>query len=126
MQQVPLTLNLLTYNPAGTNAGKTLWVERSSGVGAGFSNLSEKFYPVNTKSGVQRIEHNLLVPVVATSDSACSCDGAMLYASYFNANIGIGPGASVAHRLDLYNRIKDYVATDTFKKAITDLDPAYG
>lgn len=125
MQQTAITLNLLTYQPAGTDAGKSKWVERSSGVGTGFSVLTEKFYPVS-KSGVQRIEHNLNVPVVATVDSACSCVGSVLYSSYANVNIGIGPGASAAHRLDLYNRIKDYVASDAFKLAITDLDPAYG
>lgn len=125
MQQTALTLNTLIYNPAGSSAGKASWVERSAGVGAGFSVLTEKFYPVS-KAGVQRIEHNLNVPVVATVDSTCSCVGTLLLASFINTNIGIGPGASAAQRLDLYNRYKDYVATDAFKKSITDLDPSYG
>lgn len=125
-QQAVVTLNSVTYNPAGTNSGLSSWMDRSGGVSASFSPLTEKFVSNSGPSNLTKVTFRLEVPVVAESDTQCSCAGSLLRTSTCQISFWIPAGSTLAERTDLYLRVKDLISASVVSDAVEDLNPAYG
>lgn len=123
-----LTLNTKVYSPSSYINGIAQWTERSSEYSAGFSSLTEKVWQATNggQAGAYHSQSKLKLPVVATVDSTCSCAGTLLGESWIDTHVSVTPSMDAAARLDLYNRYVAFVATDAFKKSITDLEPVIG
>jgi hypothetical protein len=123
-QQANVTLNTVVYSPAGTNNGVSTWTNRSSGFGSGFSNLSEEV--VQPKTGaVVREKFTLLLPIVADGTGPESA-GTLLRTSTVQLSVWIPVNSTSAERLDLYNRLVDFVASDPIELGVKNLEPSYG
>ena len=119
----PITLNTKVYAPSDMNSGAARWMERGGGVATSFSPLTLRV--VSPAAGVKnyRVKSNLLVPVVATDDSTCGCEGTFLRQIAGEITVTISQMSTAAEREDFYLRLVDYVASDAFKNAIEDLEP---
>lgn len=124
-QQVALTLNTLVYAPDGQNNGIVRWMNRDGGTVGSFTLLWQKFVTSVGKDKRVRVTWHANIPIVAAADSACSCTGEVLRTSGFEIQMFADNTSSAAERLDAYNRLKDLVATDSFKLSFTELNPAY-
>ena len=65
------------------------------------------------------------IPIVAATDSTCTCAGELLRSSGYEIQMFADNTTTQAERLDDYNRLKDLVASDAFKASFVDLNPAY-
>lgn len=124
-EQANVTLNSVVYSPAGANGSSAKWVNRSAGVGAGFSTLLEKYQDPTSKGTVTRIEFDLDLPVVATSDDACACIGDLLRKSTVHISVWVPQNSTSAERADLLARIQSLVSAAPFTNAVGSLDPTY-
>lgn len=124
-QQANITLNTVVYAPAGSSAGIAKWVNRSAGVKNGFSILTESVKDPVTGTQV-KIDFDLQVPVVATESDTCSCAGSQLRTASAHISVWEAVTCTQAERDDIYLRIVDLVASDAFKAAIKNQEPAYG
>jgi hypothetical protein len=123
-QQANVTLNSVVYAPGGTNNGVSTWTNRSAGYGSGFTNLTEEV--VQPKTGaVVREKFTLTLPIVADGTGPESA-GALLRTSTVQISVWIPVNSTSAERLDLYNRLVDYVASDPIKLGVKNLEPSYG
>lgn len=125
-QQAALTLNTVSYSPAGTSNGISSWVSRVGGVLNSFSNVTQRFITGSGARKMTKVTHRIEVPVVATADSTCSCAGALLRTSSCQIEFWLDPESTLAERTDLYLRVKDLVAATMFVASVENLDPAYG
>lgn len=124
-QQANVTLNSVVYPPAGTFSGVSSWINRSGGYGTSFSTLKEQVVsPV--KGDVVRIKFDLDLPVVATTDTDCSCAGTQLRKSTVQLSVWIPSSSTAAERLDLYTRLVDLMASTPVQNAVKNLEPSYG
>lgn len=122
-QQASVTLNTVVYSPAGLFAGVAKWINRSGGILAGFSTLTQKFKDPTT--GTQtKIDFNISIPVLATADSACGCAGELIRTNSAVVSFWVASTSTLAERTDLYLRVKDLVATALVSGAVENLDPA--
>lgn len=124
-QQANITLNTVVYTPAGTTNGISSWVNRTAGVGNGFSTVTEKFTDAS-KGTVERVLFTLDVPIVSATDTACVCAGDTLRTSTVQISVWIPAASTSAERLDLFNRIRDLAASAPFIAAVQNLDPSWG
>lgn len=125
-QQANITLNTVVYAPAGTQNGVSSWYNRSGGSGASFSKVTEKVTNPTGTSNVVRELFTLDVPVVAATDTACVCAGGLLRNSTVQISVWIPQDSTTAERLDLFNRIRDLVASAPFIAGVQNLDPSWG
>lgn len=122
-QQASVTLNTVVYNPSGLRNGVAKWINRASGIVAGFSWFTQSYKDPTT--GTQtKIDFELSIPVLVDADSACGCVGDLLRTSSVRCSVWVASTSTLAERTDLYLRFKDLVANDVFKNAIENLDPA--
>lgn len=122
-QQANVTLNTVVYSPAGILSGIAKWVNRTGGILAGFSTLTQRYKDPTT--GTQtKIDFNLSIPVLATTDSACSCIGDVLRTNSAVISFWVAGSSTLAERTDLYLRVKDLVANALVVSAVENLDPA--
>lgn len=123
MNQANLVLNTKTYTPDGVSNGVAQWSNRSDGIAAGFSVVKQTLK--NPVTGTQiKIDHTLVVPVVASVDTACVCAGEKLRESTVTISVWVPASSTTAERTDVYLRLKDLVADTQFIKVIEDLEPA--
>jgi hypothetical protein len=120
-----ITLNTKVYAFGGSNSDTATWVDRSAGVGGGFSVVTEKFDSTPQKGAVQRMLFNLSLPVVSATDTACACAGDVLRTSSVQISIWVPQNSTLAERTDFYLRIKDLVASTPFINGVENLDPTY-
>ncbi len=114
-----IVLNSKTYNPDGFDAqGVSNYSERSAGVPAGFSGLS---FGQNRTELYVKGTVRLTIPVVATTDSDCSCAGTALRTSRVRLEIEEPVTGTLAERQDLLDRIQDLVATAQFEAFVLNL-----
>lgn len=116
-----ITLNSKIYTWTGFNQNaQGVYSERSGGYPSAFSYLTTK---VNTGTGKSdsTVKWNLSVPIVATTDSDCSCAGDPLRTSYVRIELQVPAGSSSAERTDLATRVKELVASAEFQASITNL-----
>lgn len=122
-QQASVTLNTVAYAPAGLLQGVAKWVSRAGGILAGFSVLTQRYREPTT--GVQtKIDFNISIPVLATADSTCGCEGDVLRTNTATVSFWVAGSSTLAERTDLYLRVKDLVATSLVSSAVENLDPA--
>lgn len=124
-QQASLTLNTVVYDPDGAPNGQVTWTNRSGGILNSFSNVTQMF---NTSVGgakLTKMSYRISVPVVASTDTTCSCTGTLLRTSTAAISFSLAPDASLAERTDLYLRLKDLLASTLVSDAVESLKPAY-
>lgn len=114
-----IVLNTKTYNPDGYDTNAVMnYSERSAGVPTGFSGLS--FGQSRTAEYVKgRV--NLTIPIVATTDSDCSCAGTALRTSRLRIELEEPVTGTLAERQDLLARIQDLVLTAEFEAFVENL-----
>lgn len=112
-----LTLNTKVYGPNRVDSNNVAhWAERSAGVAAGYSPLSLSITePRGTKPG--RVGFRLEVPVVATSDTTCSCTGAVLRRIAFTGYADMDGSSTDAEKTDVLARVTAFMATTAFQNA---------
>jgi hypothetical protein len=123
-QQANVTLNSVVYAPGGTNNGVSTWTNRSGGFGSSFSSLTESVTTPKTGSVIREL-FTLSLPIVADGTGPESA-GQLLRTSTLQISVWIPVNSTSAERLDLYNRLVDYVASDPIKLGIKNLEPSYG
>lgn len=124
-QQADVTLNTVVYNKAGVSGGVAQWISRVGGVLAGFSILRGTFKSPTT--GTQtKIDFNLSIPVVATTDNSCSCAGDLLRTNSATISVWVAGTSTLAERSDLRLRVKDLVNSQMFIGTVDNLDPVVG
>lgn len=122
-QQAAVTLNTHVYNPAGLLSGVARWIDRTAGVLAGFSVLTQRYKDPTT--GVQtKIDFSLSIPVIATADSVSHETGELVRTNSVTVSAWVASTSTLAERTDLYLRLKDLVATSLVSDAIENLNPA--
>ena len=124
-----VTLNTKVYTPSSYNNGVAGWLNRDAGVAAGFSPLTQRVYQAprhkDGSLGAWHSVHKLTVPIVAETDSSCSCSGSVLRESGFDIHGWFAAGATLSERTDLYDRLCSLVLTDQFKETFTKLEPVH-
>ena len=125
-QQAAVTLNTKVYNPAGSDKGIVKWVDRSGGFGTSFSPLTQGFLENQTSRKLTKVSYRVAIPVIATTDSDCSCSGTVLRTSSVQIEFWIAPDSTAAEREDLYLRVKDLISSTLVASGVKNLDPAYG
>lgn len=127
-QQAAVTLNTVVYDPAGQDSTSklVLWFNRAGGVLNSFSRLTQRFRQGVGVAKASEISFRIEVPVVATSDTTCSCAGSLLRTNSCTVTFTCGDGSTTAERTDLYLRVKDLIATSLVSNGVENLDPAYG
>lgn len=118
---MPITLNTHVYTFDGfTNQAISQYSDRSGGVPSSFSLLTDK-----VESGASnrdtKVRWKLKLPVVAATDSECSCAGSLLREYIADIVITVPPGSTAAERDDLHDRIKDLVVTPQFEASLVNL-----
>lgn len=124
-QQASVTLNTVVYGPDGAPDQVPTWTNRDGGILNSFSKLIQRFATGSGGLKLTKINYQIEVPVVATSDSTCSCTGTVLRTSKASISFSLAPDATLAERTDLYLRLKDLIATDLVKNGVEQLNPAY-
>lgn len=122
-QQAAVTLNTVVYSPAGLLAGVAKWINRTGGILAGFSILTQR-YREPTTGAQTKIDFNISIPVLATADSTCACEGSLLRTNSASVSFWVAGTSTLAERTDLYLRVKDLIATSLVSDAVENLDPA--
>lgn len=115
-----ITLNSKVYNWAQFDPnGVSRYLETSSGVPTGYSNLTAK---VTVGSGkTQKVKWRLAIPTVATEASSCSCPGAVLSTDYIEVSAEVASNGALASRSDLLARLRSLVLTTQFASSIENL-----
>jgi hypothetical protein len=111
-----IVLNSKTYNPDGFDANAVSnYSERSSGTPSGYSGLT---WSTSRTAEYQKGKIGLTIPVVATTDSDCSCAGAVLRTYRLRVESEEPVTGTLAERQDLLDRIQDLVLTTQFEQFI--------
>lgn len=124
-QQASFTLNTVVYDPAGAPRGKPEWVNRAGGILNSFSEVTQDYREAVGGLKLTTASVKLKVPVVASTDTACTCAGTVLRLGQVEVIFKLDPNSTLAERTDLYLRFKDLVATGYFSGMIENLNPAY-
>lgn len=117
-----ITLNSKTYNFVGFDRnGVSTYQETSAGVPSGFSYLTCRIIP-GTKDAATRVRWRLTMPVVAVSDSDCSCAGSVLRTySFDEGRIDIPATGTATERADFQARVTALAATTQYIASVTTL-----
>lgn len=118
-----VVLNTKTYAPSDIVSGTMRWMERSGGYGSSFSPLTLRVVPPAAGVKNYRVTSKLLVPVVATDDSACGCEGQFLRQISADLTVTIAAGSTAAERAEFFLRLSDWVADAAFQAAVENLEP---
>lgn len=115
-----IVLNTKTYTGTGLYNGLANWLEQSGGIAASFSRLTQSLV-INS---MIRVKTKLVMPVVASESSSCSCEGDVIRTADLDASIRMSPGMTLAERTDFADRVKDYFASAQFRAAVITLTNA--
>ena len=124
-QQASFTLNTVVYDPAGAPNGRPLWVNRTGGILNSFSEVTQDYREAVGGLKLTTASVKLKVPVVATTDTSCTCAGNVLRLGQAEVIVKLAPDSTLAERTDLYLRLKDLVNSSYFIGMIENLNPAY-
>lgn len=118
-----IVLNSKTYNFAGFDAnGVSMYKDTSGGVPGGFGHLTCRVTNPATDKTDTKVQWRLTMPILATADSACSCEGTVLRVYRFeDGKVSIPAGSLAAERADFATRVKDLMATPQYQSSITSL-----
>lgn len=115
-----IVLDGATYVGNGITNGVSLWQDRTSGVVAGFADLTASVNITKTKVNVLS---KLREPILQEVDSACVCEGAVLRTNYLDVNVRFDASATQADRNTMWQKAKDYVNSAQFAALVKDLNP---
>jgi len=115
-----ITLNTKTYTGDGIFNGLASWTERSGGIAASFSRLTQSLV-INSMA---RIRTKLVMPIVATESSSCACAGDVVRTADADISVRLHPGMTLAERTDFADRLQDLVASAQFRAALISLENA--
>jgi hypothetical protein len=120
-----ITLNSKVYNFAGydTNAVSD-YQETTTGIPTAASDLTNRVQQGNGK--VVRVKWRLIVPIVATEGSECSCAGDVLRTTHVNIEYTLPTTSTLAERQDVRLRIASLVANAQYIASIDNLVQATG
>lgn len=124
MAQTNMTLNTKVYAANGSAGNIPSWIHRGDGVSAGFSVVKNTMKDPVTGTQV-KIDFKLDLPILAASDTSCSCAGDVLRTSTATISVWVAKSSTTAERTDLYLRLKDLVADPQFIAAVQDLKAPY-
>lgn len=115
-----ITLNSVVYNWAGFDpSGTSRWTATAAGLATSFSNLTARVTiggidGVSKTARMSKVKWRIQIPVIATADSSCSCEGTVLRTSYIDVAADFHPTATAAERADALARLKSLVLTTQF------------
>ena len=117
-----ITLNSKTYNFIGFDRnGVSIYQESSAGVPSGFGYLTCRVIPASGQQPA-KVRWRLTMPVVATEDSACSCDGSVLRTyEYDEGKVNVPSSSTSTERTDFATRVKELLATTQYQASVTSL-----
>lgn len=118
-----ITLNSKVYNFVGFDKnGVSVYQEVSAGVPTGFSYLTCRVVQSTDNKADVAVRWRLTMPIVAATDSDCSCAGSVLRTyRYDEGKVSIPAAALAAERTDFALRLKDLVASAAYQASITSL-----
>lgn len=115
-----IVLDGTTYVGNGITNGVNLWQDRTSGVVAGFADLTASVNITKTKvNALSKIRE----PILQGVDSACACEGAVLRTNYLDVNVRFDASATQADRDAMWQKAKDWVNSAQFAALVKDLNP---
>lgn len=122
-----ITLNSKVYNWAQFDQnGTSRYIESSAGIPNGFSPLTNKVSQADGAGKSQQVKWRIAVPVLATEDSACACDGAVLETDYVELTFTLSKTSTLAIRQDLRLRLASLVANAQYIASVDNLTQATG
>ena len=118
-----IVLNSKTYNFAGfDHNGVSVYKVTSSGVPGGFSMLTCKVSTPATSKADAKVMWRLTMPILATADSSCSCEGSVLRVyRYDDGKVTIPSGSLAAERADFLARVQSLTGTAQYAASFTSL-----
>lgn len=120
-----ITLNSKVYNYAGFDPNSvSQYQETSTGIPTAASDLTNR---VTSGSGkVVRVKWRLIVPIVATEGSECSCVGDVLRTTHVNIEFTIPATSTLAERQDVRARIASLIDNAQYIASVDNLAQASG
>lgn len=112
-----LVLNSLNYIGEGITNGINRFIERSSGLVAGFRNLTNRV----SFGDKTVVAWKLVQPTLVADDSPCGCAGQVKYNNYLDINVRLDRATTAAERTAMLADIRDLVASTNFGDSITSL-----
>ena len=124
--QANLTLNTKVYTPRGRQpSGPVMqWGLLDASFGSAFTTVEESVVGPDAK-GVYRAKWKLVVPKLATADSACACIGGELGKTTVNIDVTSNSEFTTADLTDIGLRVKDLVATAPFQVSVNAHEPSW-
>ena len=121
-----LTLNTKVYTPRGRQPNGPImqWGLIDTGFGSGFTTVEESVVGPDAK-GAYRAKWKLVVPKLATADSACACTGGELGRTTVNIEVVSNSAFTTADLTDIGLRVKDLVATAPFQVSVNTHEPSW-
>lgn len=118
-----LVLNGKTYDFAGFDQnGVSTFKETSSGIPGGFSYVTCKVTTPNTTKADSQVKWRLTMPILASEDSSCACEGAVLRMYRWEDGKSVIPsGSLLAERQDFLARVTALVATTQYIASVNNL-----
>lgn len=120
-----IVLNSKNYVFSGYDRnGVSVFKETSTGITGGFSYLTNRVSDARVE-GTTRIRWDLTMPILATEDSACGCEGKVLRVyRYQDGDIKIPEGSQPAERADFLARVRDLTASAPYGLSVSSLTQA--
>lgn len=115
-----IVLDGTNYIGNGITNGVNLWQDRSSGIVAGFSDLTASVNITKTKVNVLS---KIREPILQEGDSACACEGTVLRTNYLDVNVRFDASATQEERDTMWQKAKDWVNSAQFAALVKDLNP---
>lgn len=119
-----ITLNSKVYNYSGYDPNSvSQYQETSSGIPTAASDLTNR---VTRAAKVVRVKWRLIVPIVATAASECSCEGDVLRTSHVNIEFTLPATSTLAERQDVRARIASLITNAQYIASVDNLVQATG
>lgn len=111
------TLNGHAYGYQGLGGKAESWSYSASGSVNGASTLSHELNRAVGGGASSRQNWKLVVPVLATEDSACACDGAVLRKSTLDLTFNTSNASTTSERTEILDQLDDLIADADFRAA---------
>lgn len=124
----PITINdgqatpvAVTFNPENQAPGSTSFVDRATGISAGFRRLTVSNKFANSSSVVNRAKYSVEYPVMTTVNGVTS----VAYTLRATVDVIEPTSSTDTERKNLYAFLVNGLANTLVRGAIRDLDPLY-
>lgn len=116
-----ITLNAVVYSSTSRNSnGASTWAALAASIASAIARLTGK---VNLPQGKNdgSVKWNLAIPVVASGDTACACDGDILRTYYVRVETNVPRGSTTAERTNVTEQITDLIESSQFRDSLINL-----